>query len=78
MSAPSGMTRAELLALPVAFPLWPTAGKAYRISRSQLYDLARRDELPFPVLRVGKRLRVTRADLLRSLGEQPDEAPPAA
>jgi excisionase family DNA binding protein len=67
------MTHAELLALPVSVDLWPTAGRAHGISRSHTYELARRGELPFPILRVGKRLRVTRADLLRSLGVQVEQ-----
>jgi len=66
-----GMTVEELLALPVSFELWPTAAKAIGIGRSQVYELASRDELPFPVIHLGNSLRVARADLLRSLGMDP-------
>lgn len=67
-----GMSVEELLSLPVSFALWPTAAKAINVGRSQVYDLAARDELPFPVLKIGRTLRVTRADLLRSLGMDPN------
>lgn len=71
---PVRLTHEEALALPMSIPLWPTAGQAWGLSRSQTYELAKRDALPFRVVRLGQRLRVTRADLLRSLGEHPDSA----
>lgn len=63
----SGMSTAELLSLPVSVDL-VTAGRALGIGRTTTYELARRDELPVPVLRLGGRYRVNRADLLRALG----------
>ena len=65
------MTRDEVLALPVAFPLYPTAARAFGIGRTVAYQLAARDEFPCRVRRVGNCWRVTRADLLRALGECP-------
>lgn len=65
----NGMTRAELLALPVSVELWPSGARAFGMGRTQAYELARKGEFPVPVLRLGNRYRVTRADLLRALGE---------
>lgn len=61
------MTPEELLALPVAVDL-VTACKAYGIGRTYGYELAKKDEFPVRVLRVGNRYRVRRSDLLESLG----------
>jgi len=53
---------------------WPvtidvkTAGRAFGIGRDQAYRLARADEFPVPVLRLGRYLRVTRASVLEALG----------
>jgi excisionase family DNA binding protein len=41
---------------------------ALGIGRTLAYDLARRDELPVPVLRLGRRLVVSRVALERTLG----------
>lgn len=68
MKTSTTMTTAELLGLPVSVPLWPTAARAFGLGRTTAYDLAKRGALPFPVLRLGNSYRVTRADLLRSLG----------
>lgn len=57
----------ELLALPVSFDL-PTAGRAHGIGRTKSHELARRGEFPCPVKKIGSTYRVTRVDLLRSLG----------
>lgn len=62
-----GMTQAELEALPTSFDLME-ACRAYGIGRTLGYDLAKRGEFPCRVLKIGNRYRVTRADLLRSLG----------
>jgi predicted DNA-binding transcriptional regulator AlpA len=74
-----GLTRAELLALPVVIDI-ATAARALGLGRSTAYELARRDEFPCRVLRIGSSYRVPTADLLRvlgiDLGEQP--APPPA
>lgn len=68
---PSRMSVAELLALPPAIDL-PTAGRAWGFGRTKAHELARAGDFPCPVLRVGHAYRVTRADLLRSLGIQPE------
>ena len=70
---PSAMSLAELLALPVSVNAWPEAGRAHGLGRAQTYELIRRGQAPFPTVRVGRRIRVTRADLLRSLGVDPDQ-----
>ncbi len=69
ITAPLGQR--ELLDLPPAFDL-ETAGRAWGFGRTKSYELARRDQFPCPVLRLGHAYRVTRADLLRSLGLDPD------
>jgi hypothetical protein len=70
----TGMTREQLLALPVTVDL-QTAGRAWGLSRSRVYDAHARNALPFPVVVVSGRLKVTRAALLKSLDI--DEAEPA-
>lgn len=57
----------ELLALPVSFPL-AVAARAHGIRRSTAYNLAKNNNFPCRVLKCGRELRVTRADLYRSLG----------
>lgn len=65
------MKHAELLDLPVSVHL-DDANRALGIGRTTGYTLARQDEYPVPVLRLGRAYRVRRADLLRFLGvEQP-------
>ncbi|MEV3853106.1 integrase [Streptomyces sp. NPDC050095] len=66
-NAARGMTREELLALPVAVDL-DTANKALTIGRSTGYALAKRDEYPVTVLKLGNAYRVVTADLHRLLG----------
>ena len=68
--AKEGLTRAELLALPVVVDV-STAARALGLGRSTAYELARRDEFPCPVLRVGSSYRVPTAGLLRVLGIEP-------
>ncbi len=65
------MSVPELLALPPAVDL-PTAGRAWGLGRTKAHELARAGQFPCPVLRLGHAYRVTRADLLRSLGIEPD------
>jgi excisionase family DNA binding protein len=65
-----GLTRAELLALPVTVDV-PTAARALGLGRSTGYELARRGEFPCRVLRVGSSYRVPTADLMRVLGVEP-------
>ncbi|MER5647296.1 hypothetical protein [Streptosporangium sp. NPDC002524] len=63
----NAMTLEELLTLPVAVDL-VTAGRAWGLGRTKAHELARAGEFPCPVQRLGNAYRVTRADLLRSLG----------
>ena len=70
------LTPEELRALPVAVDL-VTAGRAFGVGRTKAHELARAGEFPVPVLRLGNTYRVTRADLLRALGEA-DVAPRGA
>lgn len=60
-------TPADVAALPVVVDL-VTAASVVGIQRSSAYELARRGELPFPVLRVGHRYRVVTAHLRQLLG----------
>ncbi|OKJ19176.1 hypothetical protein AMK21_18885 [Streptomyces sp. CB00316] len=62
-----GMTREELLSLPVAVDL-DTGNRALGLGRSKGYELAKRGEYPCKVLRLGKAYRVVTADLLDLLG----------
>lgn len=61
------MTHAELMALPVSFPL-EVANRALSIGRTQGYSMAKTDSYPVRVLHHGRAYRVTRYDLLRYLG----------
>jgi len=67
-----GMTLAELLALPVTVDVG-TAARALGLGRSTGYELARRNEFPCRLLRVGSSYRVPTAELLRVLGIEPAE-----
>lgn len=71
----AALTLDELRALPAVVDV-PTAGRAYGIGARYAYELARRDELPVPVRRLGRLLRVRAADLLADLA--PDTAKAAA
>ncbi|WP_433229962.1 helix-turn-helix domain-containing protein [Micromonospora sp. CA-248260] len=55
-----------------------TVGEIFGMSRSSAYELARRDRLPVPVLRVGSRYRVSVAAILAALGVPSDPPPPPA
>ena len=68
-----GLTRAEILALPVVVDV-STAALALGLGRSTAYELARRDEFPCRVIRVGGSYRIPTADLLRVLGIEPSHA----
>ncbi|WP_323178882.1 hypothetical protein [Streptomyces sp. NBC_00291] len=61
------MSRDQLLALPVSIDL-ETGNRALGIGRSKGYELAKRDQYPCKVLRVGNGYRVVTADLLNLLG----------
>ncbi|MET9565434.1 hypothetical protein [Streptomyces tauricus] len=64
---PKGMTREELLTLPVSVDL-ETSNRALGLGRSKGYELAKRGQYPCKVLRLGKAYRVVTADLLNLLG----------
>lgn len=66
-TGPKGMSREELLALPVAVDL-DTGNRALGLGRSKGYELAKRGEYPCRVLRLGNAYRVVTADLLSLLG----------
>jgi excisionase family DNA binding protein len=70
-----GLTRAEILALPVVIDV-TTAARALGLGRSTAYELARRDDFPCRVIRVGSSYRIPTADLLRVLGIDPHEPMP--
>jgi hypothetical protein len=68
------LSPAELRNLPSVIDL-VTAGRAFGLGRTKSHELARAGQFPVPVLRLGNSYRVTRAALLRALGEAPaDEA----
>ncbi|KFG75651.1 helix-turn-helix domain-containing protein [Streptomyces mutabilis] len=73
------MTIEEALALPVAVK-FDDSNRALGLGRTTAYELARRDEYPLPLLRLGRSYRVRRADILRYLGieDQITAAPAAA
>lgn len=61
------MKTTEVRALPAAVDL-QTAARAFGLSRTTAYAMARRGEFPVPLLRLGSQYRATRADILRALG----------
>jgi hypothetical protein len=61
------MSKAELLALPATVDL-ETANRALGLGRSKGYDLARREQYPCRVLRLGSTYRVVTAELQALLG----------
>lgn len=64
----SPLTPADLLNAPAVVPLWPDAGRAFAFGRTKTFELHRQGQFPVTVLRLGGRLLVRRADLLRALG----------
>jgi len=54
----------------------PTAARLLGCGRSLAYELARRDQFPCRVLRLGRRYVVPTADLLRALGLPADTTDP--
>lgn len=64
---PKGMSREQLLGLPVAVDL-DTGNRALGLGRSKGYELAKRGQYPCKVLRFGNAYRVVTADLLNLLG----------
>ncbi|OZC52031.1 hypothetical protein CH286_04055 [Rhodococcus sp. WWJCD1] len=55
-----------------------TAGQVLGISRATVYELAKRDQLPFPVLRLGKKYVVPVNGLMEALGMSSSQPIPAA
>jgi predicted DNA-binding transcriptional regulator AlpA len=49
-----------------------TVGKMLGISRPVAYELARRDQLPVPVIRLGRRMVVSKRALEEVLGARKD------
>lgn len=68
------MTVAELLGLPAAAPFAKVVPAAFGISRSAAYRALAAGELPFEPIRIGRKLIVRKADLLRALGVTEPEA----
>lgn len=64
----------ELLALPVSVDL-VTAGRAFGLGRTKSFELARADEFPCRVLRVGHKFRVPRSAIFEALGITGDLRP---
>lgn len=60
-------TAAMVRAWPVTVDV-PTAGRCWQLGRDASYDLARSGKFPVPVLRLGRRLVVTRAAIMSKLG----------
>lgn len=58
----------KLEEMPATLPLWPDAARTLGIGRSCAYELVRTGEFPIRVLRLGKKILVSRADLNRYLG----------
>jgi hypothetical protein len=67
-------TEADIRALGAVTDL-PTAASIFGIGRAQAYDLAKTDEFPVPVIRVGARYRVAVAAILTVLLLPPDPVP---
>ncbi len=68
------MTNAELLGLPTTVDI-VTAGRALGLGRAGAYDLASRGEFPCRIVKVGRFIRVPRAELFRVLGVPETDAP---
>ncbi|WP_233598977.1 AlpA family transcriptional regulator [Amycolatopsis sp. WAC 01375] len=64
------LTLDEVAALPAVVDLM-TAARALGIGRTTAYGLARNDDFPCPLLRVGGEYRVPTTGLLRALGVDP-------
>jgi predicted DNA-binding transcriptional regulator AlpA len=50
-----------------------TAGKMLGVSRAVAYELARRDQLPVPVIRLGRRMVVSKRALEEVLDARKDD-----
>lgn len=58
--------------LPLTMPAVPDASEILGIGRSTAYGMLQEGTFPVRVLKVGKKYRVSRADLLKFLGETRD------
>ena len=67
------LTLDELRALPATVDL-PTAARALGLGRTKAYELAKRDQFPCRVLRIGSAYRIPSAELLRCLEMDPRSA----
>ena len=67
------MTPAELLALPVSVDL-ATAGRAFGLGRTKAFELAKQNQFPCRVLKVGEKYRVPRSAIFETLGLDPSVA----
>lgn len=65
------LTVAQLRELPATIDLM-TAAKALGLGRTKAYELAKHDEFPCRLLRIGDNYRVPTAGLLRLLGCEAD------
>ncbi len=74
---PREMSLDELRALPLTVDV-VTAGRAFGLGRTKAHELARADEFPCEVLRLGRFLKVRKADLMHELGLTMDGQPLAA
>jgi hypothetical protein len=61
------MSPEELRGLPVSVDL-ATAGRAFGLGRTRAFELARADDFPCRVIRVGTKYRVPRSAILEALG----------
>ncbi len=67
MSANNSLSLEEVRQLPATVDI-VTAGTVLGIGRTKAYELARRDQFPCRVLKLGRSFRVPTAELLRVLG----------
>jgi hypothetical protein len=67
------LTMEELFALPPSVDII-TAGRAFGIGRTKAHELARADDFPCKVLRLGTRYRVPRSAIFEALGIDPATA----
>lgn len=70
MSAPA-LSIAEILDQPALMPLWPSVGQALGQAESTTYQLAAKGELPFEVVKLGRRRYVRTVDVQNFLGLLP-------
>jgi hypothetical protein len=55
-----------------------TAARALGLGRTKAYELARRDQFPCRVIRIGETYRIPTAGLLELLGVSPEQRPAPA